>query len=143
MAIYRIFSIIFRTFYFCSVSYFLFVSTFFYKLFILSAPYHDEDGRAMLDTQLILYPPFQLLPQQATTKFLHHQHNPTIMQINLKILLFGRIPPKIQTPPYLSDPFQFKTTVQPSPTVRSSYHRMDLFLLSVLIRLSPSLHPTS
>ena len=141
MAIYRIFSIIFRTFYYCSVSHFSLSLLFFKNLFILSAPYHDEDGRAMLDTQLILYPPFQLLPQQATTEFLH-QHL-AIMQISLKTLLFDRIPPMIQVLPHLSDPFQFKTTVQPSPTVPSSYHRMDIFLLSVLIRLSPSLHHTN
>ena len=66
------------------------------------------------------------------------------MQINLKILLFGGcIPPKIQSLPYLSNTFQFKTAVQPFLTVLSNYHQMGLFLLSVSIRPGLSLHPTS
>ena len=82
----------------------------------------------MLDTRLVLYPPSQLPPPKATNRF-HQQRNLMIMQMNQRTLLFGRIPPKIQALPCLSDPFQSETTVQPSPTVHLSYHLMDIFLL--------------
>ena len=129
MAIYRIFLNISRTFYFsgCSVSYFSFFSVSSLSRRRRSGTAADE--QCYVETQLILLVP---PPQQARTRFLH-QHNLTIMQIILKILLFGCISPKIQTLTYLSNPFQFKTTVQPSLTVLPSYHQIDLFLLSVLL----------
>ena len=139
MAIYGIFSTIFGTFY-CPVS--LYYYYFRIVRYLILSARHDEDELAMLDTQLILHPLFQPPPQQATTKFLR-QRNLMMIQMNLKILLFGRIPPKIQTLPHLSDLFQFETAVRLSPTVHSNYHQTDIFLPSVLIRLSRSLHHTS